>query len=179
MTEELRETYLARNKRELSKGLRKLEARYKWPGHAFRAEASRLGLSQGGHRRGWTAAEEDYLRERVGIVNVGKIARSMKRTVLSVECKADKLQLSVRVREGYCVADLCEVFGAHYSTVRSWMRRGLFGKVKEEGISLRVAERDVHRFLRTHAREYDLRRVDQVWFVAMVFGHLAGRGGQM
>ena len=179
LTEELKATYRARNRRELSKGLRRLEGLTKWPGSAFRSEATRLGLSQGGTRRGWTEEEEEYLRERLGVVNVSKIAREMHRTVLSVESKAEKLKLSFRVREGYCVEDLCTVFGAHYSTVRSWMRRGLFGTVREEGHSLRVAERDVHRFIRRHAREYDLRRVDQDWIKGMLFGRLAGVGGQM
>ena len=75
--------------------------------------------------------------------------------------------------DSYAVVDLAVVFGEHRSRIEGWVRRGLLGLPKE-----RVNGRDVHLFLRKHAREYDLRRVDQVWYKAMLFGRLAGRGGQ-
>lgn len=75
-------------------------------------------------------------------------------------------------REGYNLGDLCTVLGVHYSTARGWMRRGLLGNARQAD-SLRVSDSDVARFIRECAHEYDLRRVDQVWFKSMAFGRRA------
>jgi hypothetical protein len=117
----------------------------------------------------WTAAEDMYLRERIGIVSVRSIAQRLGRTIDAVKVRAHRLELSRRVREGYNLADLSQVMGVAPSTARSWMRRGLLGEVHQVG-GLRVSERAVSRFIRAHPHEYDLRRVDQVWFKSVIFG---------
>ena len=69
-------------------------------------------------------------------------------------------------QEGYTMTDLQIVFGENARKVRRWMERGLLGKVHESS-GKRVTEANVIRFLRNHPAEYDLRRVDQLWFRAM------------
>ena len=171
LTADLRAAYQG-NKIDLSRALDRLAALTKWPRHAFRCEAIRLGITQGGHRRAWTAEEDAVLREWLGHRSVTWIARTLERTVLSVESRAARLEFSMRVQEGYNLTDLAAAMGVSPLRVRGWAERGLLGKVRKwQG--LRVREQFVARFIRQYPHEYDLRRVDQVWFKAMVFGALA------
>ena len=171
LTADLRAAYTG-NKCDLSRALDKLAARTKWPRHAFKAEAIRLGIIQGGHRRGWTAEEDAHLAEWVGRISAKAIARQLGRSVLSVESRAARLEFSLRVRDGYNLTDLAQVLGVRYLRVKGWVDRGLLGQARERQ-GLRVQEKAVARFIRRYPHEYDLRRVDEVWFKAMVFGSLA------
>lgn len=170
LRDELRLAY-AHRKNGITAALDKLERRTGWPRHAFTYEARRLGLITADHRRGWTAAEEEYVRERAGSVSPAAIARSLGRSIESVECKINRLGLSRRISEGhYSMNDLQEVLGESLHKVRRWMDRGLLGKVHEVSGGKRVRTENVMRFLRRHCHEYDLRRVDQLWYKSMLFG---------
>ncbi|MGA2773611.1 MAG: MerR family transcriptional regulator [Bryobacteraceae bacterium] len=88
-------------------------------------------------------------------------------------------QTTTCIRETYSIGDLAQVFGVHHERVESWVGRGLLGRTRAIGADrgdTRFAEADVARFVRGNPREYDLRRVDQMWFKAMVFASLAGCG---
>jgi hypothetical protein len=128
--------------------------------------AQEMGLSF--NRREWTAEEDGFLADHIGILTARVIAARLKRSMGSVRDRASHLALSARVQEGYNISDLAGVLGVGAPTARGWMRRGLLGAVRErEG--LRVSEDAVVRFLRRYPGEYDLRRVDQTWFKSMVF----------
>lgn len=173
LTQALRAAY-AGDKCDLSKALTKLQQQTKWPRHAFKNQAVRLGIThQAGNWAAWTAAEDSYLADRVGVISPTRIARDLGRTVASVEHRARRLSFSLRCREGYTITDLAEVFGANHTTARAWVERGLLGRPREWS-GLRVREQAVARFIRECPGEYDLRRVDQIWFKGMVFGALAG-----
>jgi hypothetical protein len=174
LTEELRAAYQL-TKYPRARAIRKLMARTRWPKHAFQMEAIRLGLVTH-HWRAWTVEDLQYLQEAVGRVSTKQMALRLHRSVRAVGAQLDQLRISRRGRrEDYCVQDLCEVFGAPQSKVKGWMRRGLFGKIHEVG-ELRVTEQSVMRFVRSCPTEYDLRRVDQVWFKSMLFAGLGELG---
>ncbi len=170
LIDELRIAY-AGNKRQITVALDRMQRRTGWPRHAFKLEAQRRGWTRD-ERRPWTAAEIALLREVLGTMPTKRIAARLRRPVQSVEAKAEKLRLSRRITEGYTITDLAAVFGEHHHKVRRWIDRKLLGRPMVSGNEVRVAEHAVVRFIREHAREYDLRRVDQDWFKAMVF---AGR----
>ncbi len=161
----------AGNRDELGAALDKLERRTGWPREAFYREARRRGLTKGG-RRFWTPEETAYVAERIGVVSIKAIAVKLQRSVEAVEAHAERLHMSRRVREGYCQSDLALVMGVTEAKVARWMDRGLLGRVRSTG-GRRVGEEAVVQFLRRHHGEYDLRRVDQVWYKAQLFG--AGR----
>jgi len=150
-----------------------LQFKTKWPRHAFYWEADRLGVRTHGRRRRWTPEDVQYLEESVGSISLTGMAKRLGRTPGSVRAKIEALQLSRRVREGYTLSDLCLVFGVPADKGRAWLRRGLLGTVHANG-SLRVKAQAVDRFIREYPGEYDLRRVDQMWFKGMVFGRQAG-----
>jgi hypothetical protein len=125
-----------------------------------------MGLSF--NRREWTPEEDEFLGDHMGILTARVIAAKLQRSMGSVRSRASHLALSGRLKEGYNISDLVAVLGACDGTVRGWMRRGLLGAIQERA-GLRATEDAVVRFLRRYPAEYDLRRVDQVWFKSMIF----------
>jgi len=175
LLDELHLAYSARNRPELTAAIDRLQRKTGWARATFSSEARRHGWALVRRTR-WSPEELEYLGERVGSMPVATLARKLGRSVDSVRCKAWQLVGYSRVQEGYTIADLKRVFGVTYPTVKRWMDHGMLGKVHEGlGAGLRVADRNVYRFLRHHAHEYDLRRVDQTWYKSVVFGHLAER----
>ena len=173
--DELRRVSCGR-KPQKTAGLDRLVRATGWPRHAFKSEALRRGWTPEPHRRAWTPEEVAYLREEIGVTSVRRIARNLKRSVQSIEAKCEGLHLSRQRREGYNLAELQQAFGAPESRVRRWVERGLLGKTYHHGAEVCVTEAHVVRFIRRHASEYDLRRVDQAWFKGMLFGELAPYG---
>ena len=108
------------------------------------------------------------------------IARRLRRSVTSVAVHAHAQKLSVRISDGYCIRTLCEVFGVRYGRVEGWIRRGLLGKAQHGGQGGMVwfPAANVIRFIRKHPSEYELARVDEVWFKAVIFGDLASYVGR-
>jgi transposase-like protein len=174
LREELKRAYRGRGS-ELSAALGRLASKTKWPRHALKYEAIRLGIVFADPRRFWRSEEVEYLAERLGSVGIRQVAKHLRRSVSSVEAKADRLGLSCRVREGYNMADLAQVFGVSRHQVQSWLRRGLFGRI-EQVQGNRVTEASVVRFLRKYPLDYSLRRIDEEWFKGLMFGYLADEG---
>jgi len=129
----------------------------------------RLGLQRYGRRR-WTANEDAALQAMLARTSTKGIARKLGRTVLAVQSRAEQLRMSSRVMKGgYGLADLQDALGASRERVHGWVRRGLLGDVAvHEG--MRISPATVERFIRRYTDEYDLRRVDQMWFKGMIFG---------
>jgi DNA-directed RNA polymerase specialized sigma24 family protein len=146
---------------------------------AIQAEASRLGLTHD-VRRPWTPEEDEWLREHAGERSIHGMARHLGRSYASVQCRCKRLCLLMRVSSGYNQGELAQAFGVDPSTVARWMRRGLLGKTHGQN-PVRVMESNVITFVRQYPHEYDLRRVDQVWYKALVFGDslvFQGREGE-
>jgi hypothetical protein len=65
------------------------------------------------------------------------------------------------------------VFGVSGERVKRWLGRGLLGKAHcGVGHEVRFTEENIARFIRLYPGEYDLSRVDQAWYKALVFGRV-------
>ena len=73
--------------------------------------------------------------------------------------------MSCRVRFGFDANSLAACFGVRPDRLDRWVRDGLL-KPASDG---RFSEVAIARFIREYPQEYDLARVDQMWFKAMVF----------
>jgi transposase-like protein len=175
----LAEAYASPRRQELTKALDRLVRETGWPRFAFTQAAERQGLVTVTLRR-WTRAEDEHLEEHAGSVSLVGLARQLKRSERSVDSRLQRLQLSRARSEGYHIRDLAECFGVTPQRVQRWFDRGLFGKVHALGgvNGKRVTEANVEAFIRRHHGEYDMRRVDQVWFKAMVFRGAECRDGR-
>jgi hypothetical protein len=170
------------NTREVSANLKRLARQYEWSVSCLKYEARKRGWRSRAEYRPWTSEEEVYLSERIGTTSLGTIAKHLKRSLAAVTVRANRLHLSARLADGYNISTLCEVFGTDHRRVGSWIRRGLFGKPHGHGGrggEIWLAESDVIRFIRKHPSEYDLGRVDQVWFKAMVFAPVTSLSGDV
>jgi len=167
------------NRTEVTAKLRRLSSRTEIPTWALKNEANKQGWHCCPQRRRWTGEEENLLREKLGAVSVNSIAKRLGRKRASVEDKAREFGLSVRISEGYTLSDLAGVFGVHKGTAKRWAERGLLGKAhQQQGSAIRVTDSNVRRFIWSYPHEYNLTRVDQIWFKSMVFGSLAAAGSE-
>ena len=169
--EELRLAYVG-TVREVSANLKRIAARSGIPKPRLKYEAWRRGWRCTADRRPWRPEELQYLIANLGSESLKQIARSLKRSWVSVELKAAELNSAGCSADGYGIRNLCQCFGLHHGRIEGWIRRGLLGKVGGGAVggAIRFPESSIVRFIRKHPCEYDLARVDQVWFKAMVFG---------
>lgn len=173
----LRDAYIG-NTRTVSANLKRLSRNCDWPVSSLKHEAYQRGWRSQAERHPWTDQDEEHLRQYAGSASVQTIARRLKRSVSSVANHARRLELSVRISDGYSMRMLCEVFGTYHGRVEGWMRRGLLGKAQHGGPGGMIwfPAANVIRFVRKYPSEYDLGRVDKVWFTSVVFGELAEFG---
>lgn len=156
----------------------KLVAQWGYPIHAIRQRAARLGVGRE-KAKPWTPAELALLEERAGIDTPRRLAKRLGRSLRSVMVQSSRLEISLRVREGYTAVDLAACFGVSTTQVARWIRLGLFGAARRRyaGKSAehdprdpyRVTEDQVRAFVKTHRTAYSLRTVDQVWFLDIAF----------
>lgn len=165
---ELRRAYGLR-KMQRAVALDVLERRTGWPRRAFWDEAIRLGLSRASKRR-WTPEEDALLLDRIGEMPVSKIAALLKRNAGSVARRARHLSVSLRIRNGFSVAELAETFGVPAPRVRGWMAHGLLGKPIQAPDGARVRERSVRAFIRQYPAEIDFKLADQTLLKGVLFG---------
>jgi hypothetical protein len=118
--------------------------------------------------RPWLPEEEQFLREHVDTLSAKQIARRLGRSCEFIIGRAETLLLIRHTGAGYSARHLSKLFGARTEKVRRWIERGLFGRAHHYGAELRIPEADVLRFIHTRHREYDLARVHQKWYKALV-----------
>lgn len=169
LRDDLRDAY-AGGYQHLTAGLDRLVRRTGWPRFAFIREARRLEIGSVGTRWAWTPEEDAYLAEHAGVQPMDEIAKALGRSRRSVWMRSQRrLRTSMRVSEGYTVQDLAEAMSISWKGMHALFERGYFGRVKNiQGH--RVSEKAVVKFLVEHPDKYDLRRVDQGWFKAVLFG---------
>lgn len=154
---------------------------YSMPRWVIRKRAADLGVSR--QHPGdyfWTPAEVHYLEENLGIHTPRYVAKKLKRTPTAVVLKAKRLGASRGLPFGYYTATgLSECFGVKCSkTVTSWIQEGLL-KAKRRGTERTernggdmwmISEADVKAFIRKNPLRFDIRKVDQLWFIDILTG---------
>lgn len=152
----------------------------KW---AIRARARDLGLLWPKSVRPWTKAEDEQLEQWAGVRSTRWISKRLRRSRGSIIHRAKHLQISCAIREGYTLKDLTACFGMSLMTVQRWVREGrIKGQRVASGTSepgvfhdrWQFSDAQVLKFLREHPTQYRLDRVDQTWFLDLVFGGRLG-----
>jgi hypothetical protein len=156
----------ARNKVDLGRNITAV-ARHTGHSRAYVVRrAQSLGLARE-IRLPWTAAEENFLREKAGEIPVSQIQRLLGRGKNSVWVKMKRLKLSMRVTAGYSIKDVCQCFGVTYPTVKRWIDTG---QLRWSGPTAeRTHERNVRAFIVNHPELWSAKRIDEAWFKALIF----------
>lgn len=153
--------------------VQRIAALWGWPAWVITKRASHLGLCRPvdkDTRRPWTPDELDLLHRCAGARHPEWIARKLSRTVTSVVVQIKRQGLS-RLPDGYSQQDVALAFGVSRDTVESWFRRGYLGRHdNRRGQPWRVTEAHIRQFITEHRNVFDLRKVDQVWFLDIVCG---------
>ncbi len=147
-----------------------------FPRWYVKRQAQRLGLSMHPNRRAWTPQELDTLDKLLGKVTAGTIAKRLKRTETSVVMKIKALGHSRRVTEGYTIRDLELCLGEDHHKIKKWIaKRWLRDSVQAtrrhngNGHDIhRFHEKDILNFIKAHAQEINLGKVDQTWFLDLL-----------
>lgn len=145
-----------------------------WPKWVITKRAQELGLCRPvENRRPWTPQEERFLEDHAGTRLAAWIARQLGRTTTSVVMKVKHERLRLRIREGYTMRDLEMCFGVDHHAIERWLREGrLRGRRRYENGAARDAwvfrDEDLRAFVYNHPTAFDLRRVDQTWFLDLV-----------
>lgn len=146
--------------------------------------AAELGLT-GPDTRGpkWTPAEDAFLEAHIGARRVDWIAKQLRRSVTGVVVRAKRLSISRKdARTWYTARQVADAFGVDPGTVVRWIELGKLA-AKHEGqdypngraAAWRIEHLSVRRFVKLHPSAYTLAKVDQVWFLDLVFGEIGVR----
>jgi len=155
-----------------------IAAAVSWPRWKVQRRAAELGLVKPtSAHRAWTDAEVALLRRYAGQRPVAWMAVKLKRSRASVVEKIKALHISVaREREGYTLKELTLCFGVDHNAILRWIRRGwLCGRRRNGGSGPAFAldpwvftDADLAAFMAEHPTAYELRRVDQTWFLGLI-----------
>lgn len=148
-----------------------------WPAWVVKKRAQQLGLSRptwNTDRREWTEEEERFLLNHAGSRHVHWMAKQLKRSMTSVVLKLKRMHLSRRWREGYTKSDLELCFGTDHHVIDRWVREGRLS-VRKRGTAREhdawyVTDADILKFIIENPTTFDLRKVDQLFFMDLITG---------
>jgi hypothetical protein len=166
---ELRFAY-AQNKKARAEAITVLQRKTGWPRHVFSLEAQRMELVTS-PRRPWTRDDDRTLAAALGELTVYEIAKLLRRSHASVKARAERLEMSTRVREGFCITDLAKIFGVPRYRIQEWIDKGLLGKAAQRpGAGIRVADEYVTGFILRNPELIDFRLADQIFIKGVLYG---------
>ena len=147
-----------------------------FPRWYVKRQAQRLGLTMHPDRRPWTHDDLDTLDKLLGKVSAATIAKRLRRTETSVVMKVKALGHSRRITEGYAIRDLELCLGEDHRKIQKWVENGLLrdgfqGRRQHNGNGHdihRFLEKDILNFIKCHAQEINLGKVDPIWFLDLV-----------
>lgn len=119
----------------------------------------------------WTKAETDIV-DRLGDAGIAGIAAGLKavgfsRSLGAVAMEMKKQMLSRTPRNAWSARTLAEFMGVNSKTVARWIdAEGL--PAEREGNAWRVQRVAFKAWLACHRTRFDLRKVDQEWFLALL-----------
>jgi hypothetical protein len=168
-----REQFLRANYTGVKGNPAEVAERIQVPAWKVKVWAAELGLTwkQEG-RKPWTAEEESFLWTHCGTRTVTWMARQLKRSVNSVAVKIKAMRLRRRISEGYTATELTECFGVDHRVIERWARAGWL-RVQTRGYELErdawaVTDAAILEFIEEHPTDFDLRRVNQIWFMDLI-----------
>lgn len=158
--------------------LKETARRINWPAWALKNRARQLGLART-KEQPWSENELQIL-ERSAWMSDERIRLKLKaagfhRTTTAVHVKLKRT--SAKQNTPYFSAcGLASLFGVDSHTITRWIslgylyarRRGTDRNERQGGDMWLIHENDVYKFVLTRPMEFDIRKVDQLWFLDLV-----------
>jgi hypothetical protein len=156
-------------KTERSAAIRALQTKTGWPRYILLREGRRLEASH--TRRPWKREDDRLLLAALGEIPIRQIAAMLGRSTTSVKHRAERLQLSGRIRDGFCVTDLSRLLGLPRYRIDELISQGLLGKpARVAGAGTRISDTSVTQFIRSNPQLIDFRLADQTFLKDVLFG---------
>ena len=152
-----------------------------WSREAVVRAAKKLGLTRETRIR-WTPEQDAFLMMHAGERTAVWIEGQMRRrglgcrSVGAIKTRFKELEISYRVTNGYTMKEIAECFGVCDELVRKWVAKGLLQtkwQPRDERDRVRFTDAAIREFVKNHPQEYSLARVDQLWFLGLVFPKVA------
>ena len=147
-----------------------------WPPWKVKKTAATMGLGRSRKSwRRWDPLEDQLLEREASRRTVPWLAKRLNRSEVAVAMRLKHLRLSRREHDGWFTAtELAGCMGVDAKTVTRWIEKGwLVARHRGTNSPMdpwMIEEAAIRKFVRSHPMAFDLRRVDQLWFVDMVFG---------
>jgi len=150
--------------------------RYSWPRWVIRKRATILGLTRlNPQDRAWSPAEDAILEKWAGRRSTYWISQRLPgRTHTAVVMRFKRREIS-RACDGYTARSLALAMGVDNRAITRWVGLGLLKPVdRSPNESIwRFEHGAVRSFVKRNPTAFRLDKVDQTWFLALVFGDTA------
>ncbi len=153
------------NHRKLTKAINEAVRLIGYPRYTVKMRAQRLGLTYDKRHR-WTKWEEQFLAEKAGTMSVKRMQRRLGHGWTKIEAKIRSMGLRTALLDGMTALDVTLALGVSHQSVQRWEVNGW---LRRSSSNDRFREEAVRALIEQHPKEYDLRRVDQDWFKALLF----------
>ena len=150
----------------------RLSQRLGFPRWVIKRRAQALGLARA-KEKPWSEKEITYLETNLHRLSVAVLAKKLGRSVTGVALKAKRLGIK-KSDEGYTARSLAQAFGIDDHKIVRWVELGLMHASRRNSERPNdmylIPDREVKRFVCTYPTEFDLKRVEQVWFIDLLAG---------
>lgn len=172
----IRDGYATARKRGDYKAIAERVNRPQW---WVQKRAARLGVTRTNRSRldAWRGPElemlEDWAHCDPSVIRRKLAKAGFQRTVTAISIQLKRRKFDRTDPDRWAAPELAELLGVNAATVADWIeRRGLKAVRKAYGPHGRfmLHRRDVRAWIKLNPRYVDLRRVDQPWFMDLVFG---------
>jgi hypothetical protein len=183
----IRAIYERRNGNNKLPGLKELAARIGRPKWTLTKRARELGLSRT-KEAPWSERELVLLEQWAWMcdarIALKLRAAGFRRTATAVHLKLRRMRYKQSI-DYYSGRGLAQAFGVDEHCITRWINLGMLQAQKrgtlrtslQGGDTWLIFERDVWRFIGANPNEFDLRKVDQTWFMDMVLANTK-KGGE-
>jgi hypothetical protein len=169
----LRERYDSRVKGRAAE----IAAGFGWPKWVVTRRAQVLAIAHVKEAR-WTSDQDAFLLEHAGVRTPKWIAKRIGRTLTAVLVRLKRLHISRRVHDGLTCHDVALCFGIDGHAVAHWIEQGKL-TAKRRGTDREndpyvIQPQAIRQFVRRYPSGFRLDKVDQLWFMDLVFNGQIG-----
>lgn len=189
MDEAIRRAYQERAEKRSSPipGLTQLAEKWNIPTHKIKKRAIDIGVARSKDRP-WSDRELKMLHQlawlKPGAISMRFYRAGFKRSSCAIKVKLRRIKARRENTDYYTAIGLSECFGVDVHTIVRWIRLAMLKAERQdprigEKSPWMIHEKHVREFIFRNPMEFDIRKVDQLWFMDLVTnGKIASMTGR-